>query len=665
LTQPDYITAAIDATPTTLVCFGDTNASVWAHTVSGGEGVYQYQLNVYDSTGTIEFTSGEQGTPMFNNLGAGIYSITVSDGWNCDVETPQVEISEPSDVNSSLIQLSELTCTTQAQIRLTASGGTAPYSYSTDNVAYQPMSGGNTHMFTVSAGVYQYYVRDANGCEANISNQVSVDAVPPLTLMIDESAAMINCTGEATATLVADAFGGLGNYSYELYGDAALTNLLAGPQTDGEFNNLPAGSYFVRVISVDCETVSNEILIEEPIPLQVDFQQAVNVSCAGEDDGAILVEVSGGTGEILYAITPNLNQFDTENVFTDLAPGVYDVIAQDVNGCFIPFQFTITEPTPLEVTATVTPEVCTGSADGSITVNISGGTAPYRTAFNSNNIADYIQDQTSFTDLAAATYVIFVKDAAGCDMNIIVEVEPGVNLNATAVPVYECTDNLPENYVSITLEDPSVEGSVMYALDSTDPADMQLTSDFRNIAAGSHYIAISHANGCINTVDFDMQGFEPLTLSVQQNSINEITAIAGGGLPPYTFYFDDENNGEDNTYYIRRTGVYTVRVVDQNGCEAIAEIFMEFIDIEIPNFFTPDGDGNNDTWIPRNIDQFPEILIRIFDRYGRVVARVTSAQGWDGLYKSSELPTGDYWYIIQLNGEKDDREFVGHFTLYR
>jgi gliding motility-associated-like protein len=341
------------------------------------------------------------------------------------------------------------------------------------------------------------------------------------------------------------------------------------------------------------------------------------------------------------------------------------VIAQDVNGCFIPFQFTITEPTPMEVTATVTPEVCTGSADGSITVNISGGTAPYRTAFNSNNIADFVQDQTSFTDLAAGTYVIFVKDAAGCDMNIIVEVEPGVNLNATAVPVYECTDNLPENYVSITLEDPSVEGSVMYALDSTDPADMQLTADFRNIPAGSHYITISHANGCINTVDFDMQGFEPLTLSVQQNNINEITAIAGGGLPPYTFYFDDENNGEDNTYYIRRTGVYSIRVVDQNGCEATAEIFMEFIDIEIPNFFTPDGDGNNDTWIPRNIDQFPEILIRIFDRYGRVVARVTSAQGWDGLYKSSELPTGDYWYIVQLNGEKDDREFVGHFTLYR
>jgi gliding motility-associated-like protein len=666
LTQPLPISADITASPTSLVCYGDTNAVVSAINVSGGQGSYQYQLNYYDDSGsTILFTSGGQTNPDFTGLGTGIYSITVSDGWNCDVETPQVTITEPTDIMSNLIVLSGMTCTNQAQIQLSATGGAGPYEYSTDNVVFLPMAGGNTHVFNVTDGNYQYYVRDSFGCEANISNQISVEPVMPLTIELDTSAAMINCTGEATATLVAEAYGGLGNYSFELFGDAALTNLIGGPQADGAFNNLIAGSYWVRVTSVDCIEVSEEVIITEPVPLQVDFQQAVNVTCAGEDDGAILVEVSGGTGEILYAISPTLNKFDTENVFTDLAPGVYDVIAQDENGCFIPFQFTITAPSPLDVTASVVPEVCAGSGDGSITVAISGGTAPYRTGLNSNAIADLVVGQTSFTDLASGTYVIFVRDAAGCESNIIVNVDPGVNLNATAVPVYECVTNLPENYVRITLEDPSVEGSVMYALDSTDPADMQLTADFRNIPAGSHYIAISHANGCINTVDFEMESFEPLTLALEQNNINEITAVAGGGLPPYTFYFGDEDNGEDNTYYIRTTGTYTVRVVDQNGCEAVADIFMEFIDIEIPNFFTPDGDGMNDEWIPRNIDQFPQILIRIFDRYGREVARVTTAQAWNGLYKGSELPTGDYWYIIQLNGEIDDREFVGHFTLYR
>ncbi|MCW5514680.1 T9SS type B sorting domain-containing protein [Muriicola sp. Z0-33] len=668
LVQPTPITADITATPTTLVCYGDTNATVTAINVVGGEGSYDYQLNYYDPTGTvIDFTTGEQASPVFDNLGAGIYSITVSDRWNCDVETVQVTISEPTDVASNLIQLTSLSCTNPAELELTATGGTAPYEWSTDGIVYSPMAGGNTHVFTVPAGVYQYYVRDAFGCEATISNQVSVDAIVPLNIVIDDSAAIINCTGEATATIIADAFGGLGNYSYELFTDAALTNLIGGPQPDGEFNNLIAGSYYVRVTSMDCVEVSPEIIITEPVPLQIDRQEFTDVTCAGQADGTITVEVSGGTGTILYAITPNLNQFDTENVFTELDPGVYDVIAQDENGCFIPFQFTIIEPTPVDVTFTALPEVCLGSADGSADLVITGGTAPYRTAFNSNADADFVLGQTSFVGLAAGTYAIFVRDAQDCETNVIVTIDPGVNLNATVEPMYECTGDTPENFIVLTLEDPSVSGDVMYALDSTDPADMQLSPDFRNMTPGTHFIGISHANGCIQqTLDFVIDSFEPVTLTLEQNNINEITAIGAGGLAPYTYYFEDIDNGSDPIYYINRTDTYTVRVVDANGCEATADIFMEFIDIEIPNFFTPDGDGQNDLWMPRNTEIFPEILIKIFDRYGRVVAHVSGGEaGWDGRYKGSELPTGDYWYVIKLKADFDDREFVGHFTLYR
>ncbi|MGI9546168.1 MAG: T9SS type B sorting domain-containing protein, partial [Flavobacteriaceae bacterium] len=667
LIQPTPITADITAVPLSLQCYGDQNASVTAINVIGGEGIYQYQLNYYDATGTIiEFTSGPQGSPTFSGIGAGIYSITVSDGWNCDVETVQVTISEPTEVEASLIQLTQLTCTNQAQLELTATGGTGPYEFSTDAVVYQPMSGGNTHTFTVADGVYQYYVRDSFGCVANISNQITVEPIMPLTINLDTSAAMINCTGEATATIDAQATGGLGNYSYELFGDAALTNLLTGPQTTSEFSNLTAGSYWIRVTSVDCIEVTNEIIITEPVPLQVDRQEFTNVSCSGEENGSITVEVSGGTGTIYYAITPNLNQFDTENVFTDLAAGVYDVIAQDENGCFMTFQFTITEPMPLDVSYTSTPEVCIGSADGTIDLTITGGTAPYSTSLNSTNPADFVQDQVSFANLAAGTYVIFITDALDCETNVIVQIAPGVNLNAIVEPVYICDSDLPDNYINVTMEDDTVLGSIMYALDSTDPADLQLDPDFTNMSPGSHYLTISHANGCMLTIDFEIDTFDPLTLVLEQRNINEITAIAGGGLPPYTFYFNDDNNGSDNTYYITETGNYTVRVVDANDCEMMAVIFMEFIDIEIPNFFTPDGDGQNDYWIPENIEGWPEILIKIYDRYGRVVAEeAVVPNGWDGTYHGNELPTGDYWYVVKLNGEMDDREFIGHFTLYR
>ncbi|AEM70362.1 conserved repeat domain protein [Allomuricauda ruestringensis DSM 13258] len=664
----DPITADIDAAPIDLLCFGDESASVWAHNVAGGEGSYNYQLNYYDETGTnIVFTSGEQGSPRFNNLGAGTYSITVTDGWNCSFTTDPVTITEPSEVMASLVQLSGMTCNDDAQLELTASGGTAPYFYSADGVTFNPMSGGDTHTFNVGAGTYQYYMRDANGCDAMISNQVTVDEVPELMLEIDESAAIINCMGEASATIIAQATGGLGNYSYELFSDAALTNLVDGPQTNGTFNSLMAGDYYVRVTSEDCVEVSPVITIVDPEPLVVDREEFTNITCSGMNDGTITVEVSGGTGEIQYAISPNLDQFDTTNTFTDLEPGIYDVIAQDANGCFITFQFELTQPEPVVAEAiNIMDEVCFESGDGSFEIQISGGTAPYQTSLNSSADANFVQDQVLFQDLPAGTHVVFVRDAQGCETNVIVEIDPGVNLAATVTPVYECTENIPDNYLDIVLEDESIAGDLMYALDSTDPADMQLSADFTNMTPGDHYITIAHANGCMTTYDFTIETFEPLVLSLENTTINQITAIAEGGVEDYTFYFNGIDNGTDNTFFINRTDTYTVTVVDQNGCEATAEIFMEFIDIEFPNFFTPDGDGRNDIWIPDNIEGFPDVLIKIYDRYGRVVEEMTrNVKGWDGNYDGKPLPTGDYWYVVKLEGEQDFREFVGHFTLYR
>nr|WP_297784280.1 T9SS type B sorting domain-containing protein [uncultured Allomuricauda sp.] len=668
LLEPTPITADIDAAPIDLLCYGAESASVWAHNVTGGEGSYVYQLNYYDATGTnIVFTTGEQSSDTFTGLGAGIYSITVSDGWNCGVETPQVTITEPTEVVASLVQVSGMTCNDGAQIMLSAVGGTAPYFYSTDGVSFNAMSGGDTHTFDVRPGAYQYYVRDANGCDALISNQVTVDEVPELMLEIDESAALINCTGEASATIIATATGGLGNYSYELFTDAALTNLLDGPQSNGTFSGLMAGDYYVRVTSEDCVEVSPVITIVDPEPLVVEREEFTNITCAGMDDGTITVEVSGGTGEILYAISPNLDQFDTTNTFTDLEPGIYDVIAQDVNGCFITFQFEITQPEPVVAEAiNIMDEVCFESGDGSFELQISGGTAPYQTSLNSSADENFVQDQFLFQDLTAGTHVVFVRDAQGCETNVVVEIEPGVNLAATVTPIYECTEFIPDNYLEIVLEDESIVDDLMYALDSTDPADMQLTADFTNMTPGDHYLTIAHANGCMTTYDFTIEAFEPLTLTLENNNINEITAVAEGGVEDYTFYFNDHDNGTDNTFYINRTDTYTVTVIDQNGCEATAEIFMEFIDVEFPNFFTPDGDGLNDIWIPDNIEGFPDVLITIYDRYGRVVEKMTrDSQGWDGNYDGKPLPTGDYWYVVRLNGELDDREFVGHFTLYR
>ncbi|MDT0620463.1 T9SS type B sorting domain-containing protein [Croceitalea vernalis] len=673
LIRPDAIAATIAAS--TLVCFGDDAASVTATLAARNiTPIYEYQLNTYtDILGSVApQVSTRQGASTFDNLVAGFYSITVTDDVGCSAETGIIEIVNPTEVSSQLIRLSPLTCLNQAVLELSAFGGTAPYRYSVDGINFFPMNetnAPNTHLFSnISAGTYSYFVQDAFNCSSVVSNEITEDIIEPLTLTVDASAAVINCTGENTAVIFADADGGLGNYQYELYTDVSLSvaSRIAGPQNQGEFRDLFAGTYYVSVTSNDCVVAPEEVIIAEPTPLTF-TEDIVNVSCSGEENGSITVALSGGSGGYQYAISPNLDQFDETNTFVDLAPGDYTIIAQDQNGCFELLNYTITEPNPILVaTTTVLPEICQGDEDGSFEIDITGGTAPYRTSLNSSNDADFVQDQISFSNLAAGSYVVFIKDAQDCEENIIVEIEQGVNLNAVVTPVYECNGDVPENRIVVAFEDDTVMSDVLYSMDSTDPSTMQLSPDFTNMSPGMHTLSIAHANGCVNMVDFEIIGFAPLSLTLEQNSINEITAIASGGLEDYTFYFGDIDNGADNTFIINRTDTYMVTLVDQNGCEVAAEIFIEFIDIEIPDFFTPDGDDWNDTWGPENLEAFPNVLTIIFDRYGRELYRMEiNDPAWNGLYHNKNLPTGDYWYVIKLRGANDDREFVGHFTLYR
>ena len=215
------------------------------------------------------------------------------------------------------------------------------------------------------------------------------------------------------------------------------------------------------------------------------------------------------------------------------------------------------------------------------------------------------------------------------------------------------------------MEDPSVLPDVLYGLDTTDPASFRMDTQFGNIAPGVHTLTIAHANGCINTVDFQISGFEPLSVAMTSDRLNEFSFAAAGGSPAYRYFVNGVETTE-TTQRITQSDTYEVRVIDQNGCESVAFLYVEYFDIEVPDFFSPDGDGMNETWAPVNQEAFPEILTLIFDRYGREIYRMELEDDpWDGLYKNNESPTGDYWYVIKLRGENDKRQFVGHFTLYR
>lgn len=669
LMEPEPIDADFVPNTTMLSCFNDQTAILTVENITGGQaGNYIYTLNTLSPGQT---TSGPQTSNVFEALGAGIYSVTITDGYDCIFTSLPVTINQPQPIVSSLVAATTPTCLIDAELTLSASGGTGTYEYS-DTVNFTTILGTFTTSvtFTVSEGTYNYFVRDVNDCIANASNEITIDPLPTLEVDLVSTNPQINCAGDNTGVIEATALGGLGDYVYILQ-DTSGTTIPADQNSPGIFTGLTVGNYVVYVESGDCLTTSEEITISEPdTALDTTFLVS-DVLCNGENNGRLEILANGGSGIIKYAISPQLDQFFETNIFENLAPGAYDVIVQDQLGCFITFNFEVLEPLPVLITIvadSTIPEICEGDLDGFFSIDIEGGTLPYSVSLDDYN-GDYTTgglDQTifDFNDLNGGDHVVYIRDSEGCESewNITFPesafLDPGVELEIL------CVDNSTTNEITVTIDDNVVDPSLLdYSLND---GDFQSSNVFTNIPPSTdNYVTVRHVNGCIKQTEFfDIYTFEPVDLILTEGELNEIVAVASGGNEEYVFTMNNADFGSTNVFTIEESGTFEVTVTDSNGCMAIALITKEFIDLCIPNYFTPNGDGANDGWTIGCAPNYPNLMFSIYDRYGRKVITLRAGQKWDGTYKGSQLPTGDYWYVVETDIE-NSRDFVGHFTLYR
>ncbi|MCZ8229980.1 SprB repeat-containing protein, partial [Flavobacterium sp.] len=367
LNNPTPIAFTTTTTNAALLCKGDRTASISVNQpVTGGQGTnYLYTLNTTSVTPMI--SSGPQADPVFTNLGAGTYTVTVTDGWGCGTtSTTPIGITEPTEVVPTLVLASTQTCTILSTLTLSATGGTGTYTYSADG-SFNPTGSlltygtfaTTTTILNVPVGTYRYYVRDGNQCISVVSNDIKIEPLPVLKVDLDVQNAKINCKGDANGVIVATATGGLGNYVYTLLnGVGGALGFTPVQTTPGNFTQLRAGTYKVRVDSEDCNVVSTGIVtITEPLVPVTATAVPTPVTCNGAANGIITVTASGGTGTMKYAIEPRLDQFFDTGVFDELAPGTYQVIAQDENGCFVLLSATITEPQAIFVNTVAGSEV--------------------------------------------------------------------------------------------------------------------------------------------------------------------------------------------------------------------------------------------------------------------------------------------------------------------
>ncbi len=162
----------------------------------------------------------------------------------------------------------------------------------------------------------------------------------------------------------------------------------------------------------------------------------------------------------------------------------------------------------------------------------------------------------------------------------------------------------------------------------------------------------------------------PVILSMDSVGIRDrqIEMEPNKGTGVFTYWVDGDKTHSTTSTLIKDLTFEThvINVVDGNGCGSSFRFTLDPPEIFIPEYFTPNGDGSNDRWIIGNLSEtYPNSVVSIFDRFGKMVSQYLghNPDGWDGTYQGQDLPSTDYWYVIEI--EEISKQFTGHFTLIR
>ncbi|MFN8250182.1 MAG: SprB repeat-containing protein, partial [Ferruginibacter sp.] len=524
------IPAPVIATVTTNTNCGSSTGSITI-TASGGSGSgYTYSIN------GVTFQAGN----VFSGLPAGVYTVTVKDGNGC-TNTKQVILANINGPTVAFTQTNADCGNNAGTVTVNASGGTAPYQYSINNgVSFQT---GN--FFTgLVAGQYTLVVKDANGCTNSALITITTSPAPLLTAI----PAAATC-GLSNGTITAFGSAGTAPLQYSINGNTF--------QAGTTFTGLAAGPYTVYVKDANgCIATVNVTVNNAPSP---SVTATSTPAACNNINGTITANGTGGISPYQYSINGGLYQ--ANNVFTGLAAGSYTVSIKDNSGCTSTVTVTVTSTNGPSVTATATASTCGGNT-GTITAVGSGGAGALQYSIDGFTY----QASGLFSAMFPGTYIVYVRDIAGCIGTTVVTV------NATAGPSLTATttsSSCAVNNGSITATGSGGTGALQYSIDGV---TFQAGNVFTGLAPGDYTVYVQDANGCIKTVNVTVSLASGLafTLSVIEAgcgaSSGTITVIATGTATPFQYSINGVTYQSSNVFTNLAAGTYTVYVKDASGC---------------------------------------------------------------------------------------------------
>jgi len=544
INEPPVLNASISSS--TISCFNSNNGSATV-SASGGTGLYTY------------LWSDGQTTQTANNLEDATYNVTVFDGNLCEAYA-SVTINENPEVTASPVVNANVTCFggSDGQATVTPGGGTASYTYLWSDGQDTPTA------IDLSAVTYEVTVYDDHQCEGH----TSVTITEPEELIITENHVNVDCYGNSTGEIEVTATGGTSPYNYTMNNDPVPDN--------GPYTNLTAGTYTIEVTDDNGCTDNMNITITEPDELIISevTSSHVDVDCFGNATGELEVTATDGTTPYSYTLEGGASQ--ESGLFTGLTAGTYTLEVTDDHGCTDNMTVTITEPNTLiisEVSASHVDVDCNGNANGELEVEAIDGTAPYEYTLNGGTA----QSSGLFTDLTAGIYTLEVTDDNGCtdNMNITITQPDELTLSEIMenhVDVCQGSVGTGEFAVSATGGTPDYNYSIS-------EGEEQSSGTFTGLAVGDYTVTATDANNCEVYTSVSISESPPIKPETDVTDVTCYGVCDGsisasgttGGVPPYTFEWNDPDEQTTETAINLCAGDYTVTITDSDGCTATAD----------------------------------------------------------------------------------------------